>query len=39
MKQDGGDGDGDEEEEDVVGEDEVKWLIMMMLRMKKMSST
>ena len=39
MKQDDGDGDGDEEEEDVVGEDEVKWLIMMMLRMKKMSST
>ena len=38
MKQDDGDGD-DDEGEDIVGEDEVKWLIMMMLRMKKMSST
>ena len=39
MKQDDGDGDDDEEEEDVVGEDEIKWLIMMMLSMKKMSRT
>ena len=39
MKQGDGDGDDDDDEEYIVGENEVKWLIMMMLRMKKMSST
>ena len=39
MKQDDGDDDDDDDEEDIVGEDGVKWLITMMLRMKKMSST
>ena len=40
MKQGDGDGDDDDEEEEyIVGENEVKWLIMMMLMRKKMSST
>ena len=39
MKQGDGDGDDDDDDEYIVGENEVKWLIMMMLRMKKMSST